>query len=343
LIKPKPNLGGPRFKSRRSRRKGPQSPTEAVFSRIISACSSANELNGSIITLERRATPNEIVTMVDVLRSVKWTDWEVRVAEFANKVIPRKVSRKLRLATRLDLDASITRWISQLESDQVIRNDWDRTFITKGMALYRNSQKVKERVLLVGFTGTAQRLMLPLHRFLNSVNDLGVDVLIVWAKERSEYNLGIPSLGADFRSSLAALERLVRGMGYPRHGVIGTSGGGAPAVIFALGYMNTPYIVVGSQHPERPKYFEEWTRISPALGISQKKPEGVALVGDEAPQKDLDAAEYLRRTVGARVRRSPGGHNPVYNLAQQGKLGPLIAEAILERPKGSHGMSTEFN
>jgi hypothetical protein len=111
--------------------------------------------------------------------------------------------------------------------------------------------------------------------------------------------------------------------------VLGTSGGSIPAVIFALNYICTPYLVVGSQNPAQTNNSEEWLRAIQTLRKLPEKPHGLALVGDEAHQKDFEAAAYLSETIGTLVRVSPGDHNPLDNLARRGELGPLIAETML--------------
>jgi hypothetical protein len=298
---------------------------ETVFTRILTNCEGTNALNRVIIAIERRSTPQEVRVLVRILRNVTKKSKQTASYQWRRATQPGPQHRQKRSHK---LAAAAQEWITKLEVPKPTQSgSWRREFITQGMGLYRNGTPHKDRPLLIGFSGNAQRLMMPLHTFLNSVQCLGVDVLILWAKEKSKYELGIPSLGEDLASSLSALEQFTQSSEYQKIGVMGVSGGGVPAAIFSLGYINAPYLVVGTQSPETSSHAKQWGEI---MAPTEQRPCGTALVGDHAPQRDLDAANYLENLLGVKKLVKPGKHSPLHDLALRGELALLIENALFQ-------------
>jgi hypothetical protein len=201
---------------------------------------------------------------------------------------------------------------------------WTRTFITTGMAHYQLSPSKQSDLLLVGFSGRAGRLMMPTPDFLQSIQALSADLLILWARSGANYGQGIPGLGEDLRGSLEMLADHVESRGYSSVGVIGTSGGGVPAAIFALKYLPAPFILVGSSDPRKTTSARVWAEAVSQVSRNPSPPHGMLVVGEQAPKGDFDAADYLQSSLDIPVKTSPGNHSPLHLMAEEGRLGSFL-------------------
>jgi len=302
---------------------------QRVYPRLCIGIDSVNRFNQINIRVDKRMTPNERNAVVpflenEFLSAIRPDSWlKTGVRYFSHRQAWQERKRSLQL------DAQVRTFISRWKSMDNMpggATDWRRTFINRGMAHYQFSPSAQSDMLLIGFTGKAGRLMMATPDFLQSIGALRADVLILWARRGADYSAGIPGLGSDLRSAFERLTEFVEQRGYKSLGVLGTSGGGTAAIIFALDVLPARFVLVGSSDPRRSTSSPAWEQALERQQNVESFPTGLILVGEDAPTRDIEAAQYLRSSVHAPIQFLPGGHSPLHLLAEKGSLGLLLRD-----------------
>lgn len=305
-----------------------------VHLRLLGKCETANQLNRLNIRYERRMVPWEQLAFSAVQKELGALCH--RASQFSGIRIHPKVLAELR--SRRARNGWLRGLLKQSKplggqpgqtQDRATAETWRRTFVTKGIAHYRRNPAAPSPFLLIAFTGSAQRLMMPMPTFLKSIEGLGADLLVVWARRGGRYEDGVPSLGYDLATSLGALAGYVGREHYQFHGVLAVSAGGIPGAIFALTYLKSRYILVGPGDPRRSAHLAHWNQTLEQLGLSGIPPSGLVHIGESAPTHDGEAAKHLSETLGIPITSSQGGHAPLHEMATSQTIEPWLRRFFL--------------
>jgi hypothetical protein len=305
-----------------------------VHLRLLAKCETANQLNRLNIRYERRMVPWEQLAFSAVQKELGALCH--RASQFSGIWIHPKVLAELR--SRRARNGWLRGLLKQSKplggqpgqtQDRATAETWRRTFVTKGIAHYRRNPAAPSPFLLIAFTGSAQRLMMPMPTFLKSIEGLGADLLVVWARRGGRYEDGVPSLGDDLATSLGALAGYVGREHYQFHGVLAVSAGGVPGAIFALTYLKSRYILVGPGDPRRSAHLADWNQTLEQLGLSGIPPSGLVHIGKSAPTHDGEAAKHLSETLGIPITSSQGGHAPLHEMATSQTIEPWLRRFFL--------------
>jgi hypothetical protein len=179
-----------------------------LYRRRIGRCRTENQLNRIHIALENYMTPAEV--------------------------------RHFAAALAGDApDSPSRRWIARLDGAMPVKRarpvEFERKAVLKGVSLYTAGiGSADQKTLIIGLAGRFLRLMLPTPWVLDCLNPALYDVLLMRDFSRLCFALGMPGLGGDVFEALSSLRRHVDPRAYRNAMSLGTSGGGAPAVIAAI-------------------------------------------------------------------------------------------------------------
>jgi len=174
----------------------------------------------------------------------------------------------------------------------------------KGVSFYTGKTgSPRQKTLIIAFSGGFQRVMLPTHAFLDCLNPALYDVLMLRDfEEGAPYLKGIGGLGGDFFEAMHGLSLRFMPHSYRRTIALGTSGGGAPALLSAMLLGLNRAVSVGGA---------DYSRIASRLrilGISEEpyeallasRPEpfpDLLIVYAAGHKRDADAAHAMHRCV----------------------------------------------
>lgn len=235
----------------------------------------------------------------------------------------------------------VRRWISGLEDMMRRGNDTVQPFVRTGLSenvqFYHAAAGGGTKSLLVGFCGNFQRLMMPLSVFLQHVPAELFDVVLLRDPERSFFLRGVPG----YVSSLAQLpERLGRDLPLDRYAsvrCIGTSAGGAAALVAGEVFGAERALSFGGGNPARsaeslePKGLTGGELDAVFAGSQRCCARKLAFFG-EANDVDRETAQSLRRAYpGTRVVpiRGLSTHNVFYELFERKELTAFFADTLL--------------
>lgn len=146
---------------------------------------------------------------------------KAKVKEADDKLTPLEVAQALKSDQSLPFAiAPLLR--SGQRPAQFTRQDWSED------AAYFSANKGAKR-LIVGFTGRALRLGVPISYFLQMLPDDRYDVIVLYDRDDLHYMHGIHGLG-DFAGSMARIRNFAEAQRYEEVIAFGSSGGGLPAL-----------------------------------------------------------------------------------------------------------------
>lgn len=273
------------------------------------------------ITLENELTPQEL------LEQLKWRD---------------------------ELAPPARKWISALE-EMMLRESgqiqpFRRTSLSENVQFCHAGAGHGVKSLLVGFCGNFQRLMMPLPVFLQQVPADIFDVLIFKDPGRDFFLRGVPG----YVDSLAQLpERVERDLPLARYAsvrCIGTSAGGAAALVAGEVFGAERALSFGGGHPARASESLE------PKGLTGTELDLVFADAKRSCGRKLaffgETNEFDRETAGSLCRAYPGTriapvrgvstHNIFFELFERKELAVFISHSLLggwEVPK--EGMEPE--
>ncbi|MGE0717818.1 MAG: hypothetical protein AB7P02_20390 [Alphaproteobacteria bacterium] len=285
--------------------------TEAYAERL-AACRTINEMNRLHIALEGVVAPAEFERMVAGVDPATLppaaVHWIGRVRSF--------------------LDRS-----GQPIQDYAMHRfgEWARLY-------HHPSRGPDGRGLLIGFTGDAHRLMVPMPAFLQHCPAGRFDVLVLSDPTLSYFLHGIRGVADDFPGLLAAIERMIGRRRYARVCTLGTSGGGIAAVwaALALGLDSAIAVCPTSPTVEDPRIAARGLSYAGFLEAAQRpKPERtrIRLAFGAECARDVAKATALAELIPAELHPVAGisGHNVLYELLRLGGLRRFL-EAMLPDP-----------
>ncbi|MBP8139159.1 MAG: hypothetical protein KAX82_00200 [Burkholderiales bacterium] len=276
-------------------------------------CQTANLINQLHIMLENTLAPVELCALID--------EWRER-------------------GTTLPPPAA--HWLGSV--DTLLRGGgqpaqpYERRMINKSAAVFAAPGTEAERsgrTVVVAFTGTAHRLMMPIALFLQQCPADRYEFLILRDFRRSRYLRGIEGLGSDFPETLERIRTLIPAPNDGRVVSLGISAGGLAAIWAAI-ELGLPRAVsvcgvtpdeiggrVQTQGMSAPGFDEAIRRNAGRL------PEVLLVAGE---QNDRDNRRAL--SMAGRLRATLIGvpncaiHNVLHALWSRGELRPFLARLL---------------
>lgn len=221
---------------------------------------------------------------------------------------------------------------------------YSRSEIAPDVTLYRAADgPASEKHLLVGFTGAARRLMLPIATFLQNLPAAGHDVVVLVDRSRTHYANGIENFATDLKALTDRVLYRLEAWNYRSVVTIGASMGGFPALRAGLLAGADRGISLGGRtiwHPSRLKSAHRQS-IEAFDPLCSCGPKGASLhcLYAEANEEDRVSVEELAamRSV-ERVAFATARHNILFQLWESGALATTLSDLITgRRPIRSEG------
>jgi hypothetical protein len=236
------------------------------------------------------------------------------------------------------------RWSARLLSYMMSRlarsTDFIRESPQRAVTRYTNGVGTpKEKTLLLCFAGIFHRLMVPTSTFLDCLDPVRYDVVLVRDFSKTAFSKGIAGLGDDFFSALRSLGRLVNMEAYRRTVAFGTSAGGFPALLAAIHLeLDQGISVAGVDLPEFASWLQGWgVDPAPYAALLASRPEPypqLLLVYCQNCDKDAAAAKALHQRIPSTLWEAVDcdGHAVLASKLSRGLL-PVFVPRLLENAR----------
>lgn len=289
-----------------------------------------------------------MMDVIDQLKSATTTaeSYAIRII-IENFATPYKIYRIYERRSRLS--GGDIKWVEDL-FELMTMNKMDielcniRT-ITPYVNLYSANTNSREKTLLVMVAGAAGRPMMPVALLCQSLDFSVVDLLVIQDPSRRAYLDGIPGYAPKISEVAVSLKRDLAMNRYASIACIGTSMGGAPALLLSYLLQARSGMAVGGQLPTRSRALkmprmtsEDVKRLGEAAdnlnaslaGLKRLGWKGMTCVFAEGHVGDKSKGQELADLTGARVVPLSGlnEHGVLYSLYKKGDLVAFLGKAI---------------
>lgn len=207
-----------------------------------------------------------------------------------------------------------------------------RQALADNVLFYQDSGRdVSEKTLLVGFSGNARRLMMPISVFLQCLDSRLWDVVLFrkGSNQGSYLKEGVEGLASNLPGVVQYVETAVSAKSYQRIMTLGTSGGGLPAILCAILMDAARGISIGGVSPQ--SLLDPWLewQLSVHRTYATRRPElGYAYGANCEP--DRASALSCQSTFGGRLHpiTAVGDHNPLEGLLKSGRFSRFLNELL---------------
>jgi hypothetical protein len=316
-----------------------------LYKRLSRSCNTFNQLNRALLLLEKRMTPLELFGLRSDLRLCGRASPRVNRLGSFPKEPPRSLTANSTVPQHaVDRFGVSIAWIDELYRKFCLAGKHSpepfmRLRLRHAVWTFRSDSDSTQKMLLICFTGNAQRLMMPLPVFLQHLDARTTDVAYLLTEKHAGYRKGIRGITDDLDTSIAALECLLNVRGYDRVAIIGTSGGGLPAILAGLQLGVDAVLSVGPNNPNDSR----WTAFTEANGATDlfrrfsarntRAPVVYLAYGAEV-ERDVTATAVIASCIEVRdIWSVPNaGHCCLYPLVQRGRFGDLLKSTICNWP-----------
>jgi hypothetical protein len=216
---------------------------------------------------------------------------------------------------------------------------WSRKHRAKDVLIYRSDKPSTLASCLIVFGGNERRPMMPMGLFLAALGDLTDTVIFLRTEINEGFRSGISGLGIDLETAFANLGTVIdttvpeeRRAALPPV-VLGTSGGGIPALVFSGFYPVRSVVIVGpnstrdvrwSANPQLERVLESRRRVA-----SDGNEVPVTVVYGELGNDAHKVSDWKSDIAGAALIEIPGAeHNALLPLVEEGTLLSNLREWI---------------
>jgi len=280
----------------------------------IARCRTLNELNAAHITACNVMTPIEALVLHAKMSDPGW--------RFPTGLVGAETAAGFGAA----LVQHMTMMVNDLaDAGKTEPERFARKRIANGVWRFSVGGEREGKVLLIGFTGNSDRLMMPSPTYLQHFDAKEVDIVFLIDRGKHGYRGGIPEVANGFTELIDALPELLSIGEYKSLAVTGTSSGGLPAVLGGLRLHARAVMAIGGNNPED----DRWERLAGASASellvkwAGESPETrVTLVAGAQSLRDHVSAEATMKLIKAdfvKVARpdQPVKHNAAYPLVTQ--------------------------
>jgi len=203
---------------------------------------------------------------------------------------------------------------------------WSRKNLnTAAVHFAEGSVPVREKTLIVGFTGNLMRLQLPTYQFLLHLNPARFDLLLLRDMTRNLFANGLPNMGNNVKNLGAWLEEFATTNGYARRIALGTSGGGLAAIHTALAF-GWERAVAAS--PPSPSIHAELERTLSDLAVKSIPNTTEIVISNARNERDIGCAQQILNLFPEARHDFHGqftSHNVLNSAKRAGSLQTLFA------------------
>ncbi len=322
-----------------------------LYRRCCRDCRTVNQLSKVHIAFENRITPDEAeVLHRELMATPGWSSrvsfWPTRVLALARGRFPRLLRA---VGRRAEHALHQRRWIRRLDgmrtrgAEGAPAEVYTRTRLAHQLVLYRGAGAPSSKTLVVAFTGSSARLMLPTPVFLQQFAAREVDLVFVrYPQGRGFFHGLLPPPTDRFDAAVDRIATLAHADSYANVVALGTSGGALPALMAARRLGLDGAVAVGSKGPDDARWRHALGHSAGdalrgnTAGANAAPLRGVWLVAGADHPRDRDAATALAAIIPSarivEVADDAGlvGHNPFVPLLRRGELRTLLARTLLE-------------
>lgn len=282
--------------------------------RSISRARTLNEVNATYIGMCNIMTPVEAVALQRMLNNGGWRFPPDAVGETAARAISLELQSH---ATKLANDL--------LYAGKDTIEPFRRELVRPGIWRFSAGGKRHGKALVLGFTGNADRLMMPSPTYLQHFSAAEVDIVFLVDRARRGYSQGLPGIADSLPGLVSVLPELVATSEYRAVAVTGTSSGGLPSVMAGLGLKAQSVLAIGCASPADRRWagqaeslLTDWRAASPGTKVA-------IAFGAQAPQ-DQAATEVIAALTGAEMiavshPERAVKHNAAYSLVMDEQYG----------------------
>lgn len=204
-----------------------------------------------------------------------------------------------------------------------------------GVSVFAAEGARETKTALLCFSGNAQRMMMPLPVFLQHIDPASADVILLRTERRKGYRNGIPGVTGDLGTSVSALNTLLALKEYRRISIMGTSGGGLPALLAGLQLGADVVLSVGGNSPDDERWRNARSGDGATCVFQRFMRPGVPaprifLVHGSKSKRDTAAvsaiADRLKNTGTFTI--AGAGHNVLWPLVKRRRFRHLLQETV---------------
>jgi hypothetical protein len=323
----------------------------ALYERLARGCQSVNQLNAVHLALEFRMTPLDVMGIWSGLKQRARPSWPERTRHWLLRRCARlpllgRTAPFSRLQAERRLRAHAKGWISKQRrmldfAGDIPPTSFRRRRLRYAVSLYEDGGSRHGKTLLICFSGNAYRLMMPTPLFLQHIDARLATVAYLRTDRHHGYRNGIRGVGDSLESAIDRLPDLLDMRAYKRVAVVGTSGGGLPAILAGLRLGADAVLAAGPNSPED----RRWATLSKGEGAaslfrgfasgSGRNP-AIHLVHGANNKKDEESAKLIASFVAVQSITAVAGadHGCLYELVQRRQFEPLLKSTVLAQESG---------
>jgi acyl-CoA synthetase (AMP-forming)/AMP-acid ligase II/acyl carrier protein len=211
--------------------------------------------------------------------------------------------------------------------------EWKRTQIAPNVWRYHAGKReaASAKSAIFGFTGNAQRLMVPIHLILSSLDHEKFDIILLRDPKRMHYESGVDGVGDSLEAVYRFLNFLNSEFAYRSAFALGTSSGGLAALGAALANKWQGVLAVG---PDSPKFRPKINAVLAAhhLRKSDESSTNIHIALSGQNKRDRDSMEDITSLiVGCKVHIDEryANHNLFYELFKVGELRGFLRDIFV--------------
>jgi len=297
---------------------------DEYFERI-ARCRTLNELNAVHISTCNIMTPVEALVLHRRMTQPSWRFPPQTVGpETAAKLGPVLVNHMTMMVNDLT------------DAGKDKPEPFKRQRVANGVWRFTNGGERTGKVLVIGFTGNSDRLMMPSPTYLQHFDAAKVDIVFLVDRGKRGYRSGIPEVGDSFQAMVDALPGLLSIGQYRRLAVTGTSSGGLPAVLGGLRLKADSIMAIGGNNPEDDRWEQladgtasqllvQWADESSATRVT-------LVAGAQSPRDHVSAEATLKLIKADFIKVSAPNelvkHNAAYPQVRQRKFSAFARQHL---------------
>ncbi len=301
---------------------------ERAYLRLANNCSTPNEHRKLNIKLETYLTADQWVRIENVINQQhgRISTWLAKQSAtrylagrfFANSKLYSLVS-KVSYAHKFSMkDMGRNRGVGKL-----VRKQTTRTF-----SYFVHSEN-STRSLLILWTGSGRRPMMPMSIFLEGVRPLQVDVLVIRPDQKTRSYTRVKGFGENLSDAILGISGFITKNKYQNVYCQGQSLGTLPALLCTALPAIDRTLIAGPVDPQSidAQVLGEFTSELLKAGI---RPKVTIAVGTDAP-KDILAAETVGQVFETQIIMVKNAkHNPLWVFAKKGKLDNWLRQHLFK-------------
>jgi hypothetical protein len=215
-------------------------------------------------------------------------------------------------------------WIYQKKFDGELAT-YQKILTTKGLTHLKHPENPGNSLLVV-WTGSRGRPMMPMAPFCQATWGELTDLLLLRSKVRGSFAQGVAGLGANFEETISGLAAFIERNGYQEIRILGTSLGTVPALL-SIPHIKPKHVLLAGPVEGKSRYPDEFQNLAKHVAAGSETLVSI-LVGGKAAA-DLRVANELVESVGASKHLVSGaGHNPLWDLVLQRKLQKYFKDSL---------------